>query len=135
MSYKKVAEVAGISAPALSKKLGGESNLTLDSIFSIAQAVRADFDIVFRPEGAPHAHQSWDSQDCELDSALDLALLLLDRSKHIHAEAVAIRETWASLNRSSFKKAAEFAKASKYVTSTVCANDEATDEPLLANGY
>jgi transcriptional regulator with XRE-family HTH domain len=51
----------GISPAALSKKLGGETNLTLDSISNIADVVGATFDVVFRPKNAPRAKQTWES--------------------------------------------------------------------------
>lgn len=101
-SYKDVAQAAGISAPALSKKLGGDSNLTLDSILAIATAVGADFDVVFRAKDAPRALQPWET-DARAGGILELAEIMLDQIKVMHAEKEAMKKTWDERIRVMFK--------------------------------
>lgn len=60
-THKDVAEAIGISQAALSAKLSGDKNLTLDSIVDIAAAVGAEVDLVFRPAGSKRALQTWEA--------------------------------------------------------------------------
>lgn len=60
-THKDVAETVGISQAALSAKLSGNKNLTLDSIVDIAAAVGAEVDLVFRPAGSKRALQMWEA--------------------------------------------------------------------------
>lgn len=107
-SFKEVAALAHISPPALSQKLGGDSNLTLDSILAIAQAVGADFDVVFRAENAPRAAQPWE-EATTVRNELALARQLLDKSTSIYneanhhlIEAQAMKATAEAINRRQF---------------------------------
>ena len=75
-TFKEVADVIGISAAALSKKLGGETNLTLDSIVDISGAIEADFDIVFRPKSAHRARQPSHRPDQRRHRRLMIDLIL-----------------------------------------------------------
>lgn len=106
-SYKDVAAALGISAPALSQKLGGDTNLTLDSILSIAQTVGADFDIVFRQDGARHAFQPWEREELEANILVTRAKL---KEKLTEAEghcdlALHMLRTVTAINRSAFRQA------------------------------
>lgn len=89
MSQKEVAEKIGISPAALSAKLSGEKNLTLDSIVDIADAVGSAVDLVFRPAGTKRALQTW-----EVDAKTER---LLDRAANILREAEALREAYTSV--------------------------------------
>lgn len=122
-SYKEVAQAAGISAPALSKKLGGDSNLTLDSILAIAMAVDADFDVVFRARNAPRAMQPWEAE-AKAGDILELAESMLDRIKVIHAEKEAMKQTWEQRMRALFNASHQTKHAPRIAMETICANDD-----------
>jgi len=122
-SYKEVAQAAGISAPALSKKLGGDSNLTLDSILAIAMAVDADFDVVFRARNAPRAMQPWEIE-AKTEDMLELSEILLNRIKVIHAEKEAMKQTWEQRMRTLFKGSPYRQPRPAMHMETFCANDD-----------
>lgn len=102
LSQKEVAARAGISGPALSKKLGGESNLTLDSVLAIAQAVGCDFDIVYRAEEAPRARQMWDTERA-IENALEKADILIDEIRIECEKQKAITDTISAMARSAWR--------------------------------
>lgn len=54
-----VADKAGIKLSQLSRQLSGDTNLTLDSIGKICDAIGYDFDIVLRRQGTKSALQPW----------------------------------------------------------------------------
>lgn len=59
MTRSKVAEKAGMKAAQLTKQLDGSTNLTLDSIGRICEAVGYDFDVVLRKPTQPVVRQPW----------------------------------------------------------------------------
>ncbi|MBW8076522.1 MAG: hypothetical protein GJU76_00240 [Gallionella sp.] len=64
LSRSKVAERAKMKLPQLTRALGDEPNLTLDTISRICEAAGFDFDVVFRKVGERRALQPWEqSQD------------------------------------------------------------------------
>lgn len=54
-----VADQAGIKLSQLSRQLSGDTNLTLDSIGKICDAIEYEFDVVLRKQGAKPALQPW----------------------------------------------------------------------------
>jgi hypothetical protein len=54
-----IADQAGIKLSQLSRQLSGDTNLTLDSIGKICDAIEYDFDVVLRKQGAKPALQPW----------------------------------------------------------------------------
>ncbi len=54
-----VADKAGIKLSQLSRQLAGDTNLTLDSIGKICDAIGYDFDVVLRKQGVKPAVQPW----------------------------------------------------------------------------
>lgn len=54
-----VADQAGIKISQLSRQLSGDTNLTLDSIGKICDAIGYDFDVVLRKQDAKPALQPW----------------------------------------------------------------------------
>jgi hypothetical protein len=54
-----IADQAGIKLSQLSRQLSGDTNLTLDSIGKICDAIEYDFDVVLRKKGAKPALQPW----------------------------------------------------------------------------
>lgn len=54
-----VADKAGIKLSQLSRQLSGDTNLTLDSIGKICDAIGYDFDVVLRKQGTKSALQPW----------------------------------------------------------------------------
>jgi transcriptional regulator with XRE-family HTH domain len=54
-----VADKAGIKLSQLSRQLSGDTNLTLDSIGKICDAIDYDFDVVLRKQGTKSALQPW----------------------------------------------------------------------------
>jgi DNA-binding phage protein len=54
-----IADQAGIKLSQLSRQLSGDTNLTLDSIGKICDAIGYDFDVVLRRQGARPALQPW----------------------------------------------------------------------------
>jgi transcriptional regulator with XRE-family HTH domain len=54
-----VAEQAGIKLSQLSRQLSGDTNLTLDSIGKICDAIEYEFDVVLRKQGTKSALQPW----------------------------------------------------------------------------
>lgn len=103
MSQKEVAEKIGISPAALSAKLSGDKNLTLDSIVDIADAVGSAVDLVFRPAATKRALQTW-----EVDAKTER---LLDRAAAILREAEALREAYASVAAFEERMPAELAQS------------------------
>lgn len=70
LSRTKVAERAKMKLPQLTRALGDDTNLTLDTISRICDAVGFDFDVVFREPGELRAPQPWEhSQDLHLLTA------------------------------------------------------------------
>lgn len=129
-TFKDIAILTGVTAPALSKKLGGEANLTLESIDKIADVLGYDFDIVFRLKGEPHAVQPWQTQE-KTQSALNLASELLDRAKAIYAEQVAMKHTWAEISRHQFRRGRLPSIPTN--TLTFAANDDVRMDSLVVN--
>lgn len=82
-SQKEVAERIGISPAALSAKLSGDKNLTLDSIVDIADAVGAAVDVVFRATESKRAYQPWEAE-AESARKLDRAAALLVAVEAMH---------------------------------------------------
>ena len=54
-----VADKAGIKISQLSRQLAGETNLTLDSLGKICEAIGCDFDVVLRKPHEKPALQAW----------------------------------------------------------------------------
>jgi DNA-binding phage protein len=54
-----IADQAGIKLSQLSRQLSGDTNLTLDSIGKICDAIEYEFDVVLRKQGAKPALQPW----------------------------------------------------------------------------
>jgi len=129
-TFKEVADVIGISAAALSKKLGGETNLTLDSIVDISGAIEADFDIVFRPKSAHRTRQPWEAK-----ATIDAITTLYSEIKVMHAHVAALNRTTADIARAQFRKGV----ASKIPTTVTyssfrCANDGVNHPKALCGG-
>ncbi len=101
-SQKEVAEFIGISPAALSAKLSGEKNLTLDSIVDIAAATGAEVDLVFRPVGTKRALQMWEAR-AKTDSALDRAINILDMVEALHLKQQAMQATLNSMAQMAFR--------------------------------
>lgn len=130
-NFKEVAAAIGISQAALSKKLGGETNLTLDSISDIAEAVEADFDIVFRPKGAQRALQTWE-RNVETRGMLEKASALLEEVQTLHIKIQAREKTSADLLRAQYRYPQGI--MSGYRMETVPTNDEDYSRLIAANG-
>lgn len=79
ISHAKVAAKAGMKPPQLSKQLSGDTNLTLDSIGRICEAVGADYDLVFRKQGEQSVGQWW-----ERSSRAGLSDLVSGVNRHAH---------------------------------------------------
>lgn len=105
-SQKEVAERIGITPAALSSKLSGSKNLTLDSIVDIADAVGAAVDLVFRPADSKRAPQMW-----EADA---MAARTIDRAMELLREVETLHQAYAS--------AAQFGRRTP-TTTAPCAND------------
>lgn len=128
-SFKDVAAVIRISQAALSQKLGGETNLTLDSISAIADAVGADFDIVFRKKEAKRACQAWENDD-ETRCILNKAEALLDSILNMHTKIQAREKTSADMLRAQYRQGI----TSGFHMVQVSSNDESFRDLLVANG-
>lgn len=59
LTRQAVAEQAGIKLSQLSRQLSGDTNLTLDSIGKICDAIEYEFDVVLRKQGTKPALQPW----------------------------------------------------------------------------
>jgi len=59
MTRQSVADTAGIKLSQLSRQLAGETNLTLDSIGKICEAIGYEFDVVLRKSHYKPATQPW----------------------------------------------------------------------------
>ncbi len=129
--YKDVATVIGITPAALSKKLGGETNLTLDSISAIAEAVGADYDILFRPKDAKRALQMWD-RAAEADGILEKAGSLLEEILAMHTKVQAQEKTSADLLRLQYRQRQSIATG--FRLESVSINDENYDMRIAAGG-
>lgn len=57
---KDVAQKLGISEAALSSRLKGDANLTLDTIGGICDAASVEFDLVFRKRGSQRYLSYWE---------------------------------------------------------------------------
>lgn len=86
ISHAKVAAKAGMKPPQLSKQLSGDTNLTLDSIGRICEAVGADYDLVFRKQGEQSVGQWW-------ERAQEIVLQDLAESLRSHGEDQ--RQMWS----------------------------------------
>ena len=60
---KDVASKLGISEAALSSRLKGDANLTLDTIGGICDAASVEFDLVFRRRGAQRNLSYWEQEE------------------------------------------------------------------------
>lgn len=60
---KDVAHQLGISEAALSSRLKGDANLTLDTIGSICDAASVEFDVVFRRRGESRSLSYWEQSE------------------------------------------------------------------------
>ncbi|WP_457389267.1 hypothetical protein [Roseateles sp. P5_E1] len=63
LKRKQIAQRLEISEAALSIKLSGTQNLTLESISSISEAAGFDFDVVFRTTYMPRAHSFFELEE------------------------------------------------------------------------
>lgn len=102
-SFKEIAGVIGISPAALSKKLGGEANLTLDSILRIARATGSDVEILFRPQGALRAMQPWQTL-VQARTILENADALYQEIKTTRKKIQAMQETAEMISREAFRR-------------------------------
>lgn len=59
---RDVAKRLAVTEAALSSRLNGSANLTLDTIGSICEVAGYDFDVVFRKPGDAHALNSWERE-------------------------------------------------------------------------
>jgi transcriptional regulator with XRE-family HTH domain len=138
-SQKEVAEAIGISPAALSAKLSGDKNLTLDSIVDIAGAAGAEIDVVFRAAGTPRTRQMWED-NAQANDMLDQAAILLGeieamhaRQQVMHAKQHVMQETLESMTRASFRTRRVRMLTTGYHTLAVCANDCSEPIPTAAN--
>ena len=60
---KDVAKKLGISEAALSSRLKGDANLTLDTIGGICDAASVEVDLVFRKRGTPRSLCYWEQTE------------------------------------------------------------------------
>lgn len=74
LKRKDVASALNISEAALSIRLNGSQNLTLDSIGGICEVAGCDFDIVFRRADEAVASSFWESDDVMLAPFADIEL-------------------------------------------------------------
>ncbi|MFH1493769.1 MAG: helix-turn-helix transcriptional regulator [Pseudomonadota bacterium] len=128
-NFKDISTAIGISQAALSKKLGGEANLTLDSISAIAEAVGADFDIVFRHKEATRALQMWESAAITV-GMLEKASALLEEVAQMHTRIQARDRTSTDLLRARYRQGV----TSGYRMEQVAINDENIGRLVAANG-
>lgn len=133
-SQKEVAEHIGITPAALSAKLSGTKNLTLDSIVDIADAVGAAVDLVFRPAGSKRVPQMWEAR-AETDRVLDRATALLKEVEELHAKQQAMQETLSSATRMAFRNRQGRSLAQDFEVRTVCVHGGYAPSALVANGF
>lgn len=75
ISRSNLAKKLGWSRARVSQVLSGESNLTIETIYAVAKAAGAAFDVVFRKPDEPAAAQPWERQAAlalEMDDEPDL---------------------------------------------------------------
>lgn len=128
-NFKEIASAIGISPAALSKKLGGKVNLTLDSIMAIAQAAGADVDIIFRPQGTLRALQHWQTLE-QARTILKDADALFQEVKMTSKRIQAMHETAEMISREAFRRQEI---GSFRFTSYPAANDEPANGTLAAS--
>ena len=133
-SQKDVAEFIGISPAALSAKLSGDKNLTLDSIVDIAAATGAAVDLVFRPAGARRALQMWETR-AKADSVLDRAITILTVVEELHVKQQAMQATLSSMTQTAFRNRKSRNLTQGFKMETLCANDGHHTELPAASGF
>lgn len=132
-SQKDVAELIGISPAALSAKLSGEKNLTLDSIVDIAAATGAEVDLVFRPAGSKRAFQMWEAH-AKADNVLDQAITILTMVEELKVEQQAMQATLNSMSRMAFRNRQSRNLTQGFKMEAACANDWHRSELPTASG-
>ena len=61
LSRAELAQRLGWAPSRVTHVLSGESTLTLETVFSVAQALGYTFDVVFRPQHQPRVPQPWET--------------------------------------------------------------------------
>lgn len=131
-SFKDVADKLRVSPASLSKKLNGNTNLTLDSIVAITGAVNSEFDIIFRAQNSSRAYQPWE-QMIEVNNIVSKAEDLVFRAEQNLKKSEAMKETLEVMARQAFnRRQSSFSLGKEFHVQCVgSANDE---HALLACG-
>jgi transcriptional regulator with XRE-family HTH domain len=83
---KDVAKKLGISEAALSSRLKGDANLTLDTIGGICDAASVEFDLVFRKRGVSRNRSYWE----QVEPSVAATVVKQDMSHLLHRTRFAL---------------------------------------------
>lgn len=125
-NYKEIAEEIGISPAALSSKLAGNKNLTIDSIVDIASAAGSEFDIVFRPAGRERSRQTWEKAAPKLQAIERAEVLFFEIRENRQVQRPDDQKPHAEGGRlASFRSVVnKLLDEENYQYTEVCANDD-----------
>lgn len=87
LKRKDVAQRLEITEAALSIRLNGKTNLTLDSISGICDATGYDFDVHFRRAEAVPAMSFWEFEEVSANAACEITPAKEMLKREVHGEA------------------------------------------------
>lgn len=132
ISRKKLADDLGWKESRVSRVLSGKENLTLKSIFEIADALGYQFDVVYRKEKERRPLQPWNRTAIKRDIIKLHAELnnCLGKVKTQSAEIEAMLNTAKDISRLQFTLGKAYARPSK--SGTVAANENTFSNETFA---